>query len=80
MTGKIFIATGKKFLVTGKIFLLTGKIFCLTGKMFLVTGKILCFTENGPLLHHADIIIERAMNKYCRENSANGKWHFVSRR
>ena len=80
MTGKIFLATGKKFLVTGKIFLLTGKIFCLTGKMFLVTGKIFCFTENGPLLHHADIIIERAMNKYWMENSANGKWHFVSRR
>ena len=37
-------------------------------------------SENGPLLHHADIIIERAMNKYWMENSANGKWHFVSRR
>ena len=37
-------------------------------------------SENGPLLHHADTIIERAMDKYWRENSANGKWHFVSRR
>ena len=87
LTGKIFLVTAKTFLVaakiflvTGKIFLLTGKIFCLTGKMFLVTGKIFCFTENGPLLHHADIIIERGMNKYWMENSANGKWHFVSRR
>ena len=35
-------------------------------------------SENGPLLHHADNIIERAMNKYWRESSANGRWHFVS--
>ena len=37
-------------------------------------------SENGPLLHHADNIIERAMNKYWRESSANGRWHFVSRK
>ena len=35
-------------------------------------------SENGPLLHHADNIIERTMNKYWRESSANGRWHFVS--
>ena len=33
--------------------------------------------ENGPLLHHADTILERAMDKYWKENSANGKWHFI---
>ena len=32
------------------------------------------------LLHHADTIIERVMDKYWRENSANGKWHFFCRR
>ena len=37
-------------------------------------------SENGPLLQHADNIIERAMNKYWRQNSVNGKWHFISRR
>ena len=35
-------------------------------------------SENGPLLHHADNIIERAMNKYWRESSANGRGQFVS--
>ena len=47
----------------------------MTGKIFIATGKKFLWQEK-----YADIIIERAMNKYCRENSANGKWHFVSRR
>ena len=72
--------TGRILCLTGKIFLVTAKTFLVAAKIFLVTGKIFCFTENGPLLHHADIIIERGMNKYWMENSANGKWHFVSRR
>ena len=33
-------------------------------------------SENGPLLHHADNIIEMAMNKYWTESSANGRWLF----
>ena len=37
-------------------------------------------SENGPLLQHADNIIERAMNKYWMQNRANGKWHFINRR
>ena len=32
------------------------------------------------MLQHADDIIERAMNKYWRQNSANDKRHFISRR
>lgn len=33
--------------------------------------------ENGPLLHHADIILEKSMDKYWDEHSTNGKWHFM---
>ena len=39
-------------------------------------------SENGPNLHKADDILERAINRYCSdkywsENSQNGKWHFI---
>ena len=34
-------------------------------------------SENGPNLHEADSILERAMNRYWSENSQNGKWHFI---
>ena len=33
--------------------------------------------ENEPLLHHADEILERAMNQYWRVANRNGKWHFL---
>ena len=33
--------------------------------------------ENGPLLHHADEILELAMDRYWRKNTVNGKWHFL---
>ena len=32
--------------------------------------------ENGPFLHEADGIIERAMDHYWKENTTTGKWHF----
>ena len=35
--------------------------------------------ENGPLLHHADEILERAMNQYLRVANRDGKWHFLRR-
>ena len=34
-------------------------------------------SENGPNLHEADSILERALNKYWSKNSVNGKWHFI---
>ena len=34
-------------------------------------------SENGPALHDADYLLERAMNSYWAENSENGKWHFI---
>ena len=33
--------------------------------------------ENGPLLHHADEMIERAMNQYWRVANCGVKWHFL---
>ena len=33
--------------------------------------------ENGPYLHHADSILESAMDKYWSENTESGKWHFL---
>ena len=35
--------------------------------------------ENGPLLHHADEMLERAMNQYWRVANRDGKWHFLRR-
>ena len=35
--------------------------------------------ENRPLLHHADEILERAMNRYWRVAKRYGKWHFLRR-
>ena len=35
--------------------------------------------ENEPLLHHADEILERAMNQYWRVANRDGKWHFLLR-
>ena len=34
-------------------------------------------SENGPALHDADTLLERAMHKYWLEKSVNGKWHFI---
>ena len=34
-------------------------------------------SENGPNLHEANGILERAMNRYWSKNSQNGKWHFI---
>ena len=34
-------------------------------------------SKNGPALHNADNLLERAMNRYWAENSENGKWHFI---
>ena len=33
--------------------------------------------ENGPILHHVDKIMDRAIEKYWKEHSVNGKWHFL---
>ena len=35
--------------------------------------------ENGPLLHHADSLLKRAMNRYWTENTRDGRWHFLRR-
>ena len=35
--------------------------------------------ENGPLLHHAGEILERAMNQYWRVANRYGKSHFLRR-
>ena len=51
--------------VIGQTFPGTRNQFPKTGNKFPVTGNN---------------IIERAMNKHWRQNSANGKWHFISRR
>ena len=34
-------------------------------------------SENGPALHYADDLLDRATNRYWAENSENGKWHFI---
>ena len=33
--------------------------------------------ENGPLLHNAGEILERAMSQYWRVANRDGKWHFL---
>ena len=35
--------------------------------------------ENGPLLNHADEILEGAMSQYWRVANRDGKWHFLRR-
>ena len=37
--------------------------------------------DNGPLLQHADPLLERAVNKYWKRNESNerGEWHFIRR-
>ena len=32
--------------------------------------------ENGPLLHHTNEMLERAINQYWRVANRDGKWHF----
>ena len=32
---------------------------------------------NGPLLHHVDKILDRAMERYWKEHSVKGKWQFL---
>ena len=32
--------------------------------------------ENGPLLHHTNEMLERAINQYWRVENRDGKWHF----
>ena len=34
-------------------------------------------SENEPILYRADIILEEAMNKYWKDKTKNGKWHFI---
>ena len=36
-------------------------------------------SENGPLLQHADPPLDRAMNKYWKNNNERGQWHFIRR-
>ena len=33
--------------------------------------------ENGPTIFQANSVLKAAMNKYWKENSKNGKWHFI---
>ena len=35
--------------------------------------------ENGPVLHHADEILERKMNQYWKVANRDGKWQFLRR-
>ena len=56
--------TENKFPVTRNKFPVTRNIFPLTKSKFLVTGNKFPVT----------------MINYWRQNSANGKWHFISRR
>ena len=51
---------------------MTGHKFPVTRNQFPVTGNKFPVTGNN--------IIERAMKKHWRQNSANGKWNFISRR
>ena len=44
----------------------------MTRNQFPVTGNKFPVAGNN--------VIERAMNKHWRQNNANGKWHFISRR
>ena len=40
-------------------------------------SKEMIIAENGPLIYHADKILDRAMEKYCKEHIVNGKWRFL---
>lgn len=33
--------------------------------------------ENGPFLHQADEILESSMDRYWKENTTSGEWHFL---
>ena len=35
--------------------------------------------ENGPLLQHADPILEKAMENYWKSGEKDGEWHFIRR-
>ena len=35
--------------------------------------------ENGPVLHHADEILERKMNQYWKVANRDGKWQLLRR-
>ena len=36
--------------------------------------------ENGPLIHHADQILEKSLNEYWKNhNSIDGSWYFLHR-
>ena len=36
--------------------------------------------ENGPLIHHADQILEKSLNEYWKDhNSIDGSWHSLHR-
>ena len=35
--------------------------------------------ENGPLLQHADSLLDRSMNNYWKSNNERGQWHFIRR-
>ena len=39
----------------------------------------LIIADNGSLLHHADEILERAMNQYWMVANRDDKWHFLRR-
>ena len=35
--------------------------------------------ENGPLIHHADRILEKSLNEYWKDHdSIDGSWHFLN--
>ena len=36
--------------------------------------------ENGPLLQHAGKLLKRAMDKYWKNTTESGAWHFVQKR
>ena len=35
--------------------------------------------ENGPLLQHADTILEKALENYWKSGGKDGEWHFIRR-
>ena len=36
-------------------------------------------SENGLLLQHADVLLDRAMTEYWKDNNDRGQWHFIRR-
>ena len=40
----------------------------------------LALAENGRLLQHADKLLKRAMDKYWKNTTESGAWHFVKKR